>query len=154
MSEKETFDRSAIVEALRAMGHQVPNDVEIAAFGDSAEMADELGGLICDGQKTATAALLWDYEHDDELPPTAGDLMVTIDWNGNILALLRMTDVRVVPFNQVDAEFARDEGEGDLTLEYWRLAHWRFFSRVCVRIDREPTQTMPIVCQRFELLHP
>jgi len=30
--------------------------------------------------------------------------------------------------------------------------HWRFFSRECRRIGREPSEDMPVVCSVFELL--
>jgi uncharacterized protein YhfF len=55
-------------------------------------------------------------------------------------------------FDQVTAEYAAIEGEGDGSLEYWRDAHWRFFSRECARLGREPTTDMLVVCAVFELL--
>ena len=33
-------------------------------------------------------------------------------------------------FNGVDVAFAYDEGEGDRSLEYWRGAHRRYFTRM------------------------
>lgn len=57
-----------------------------------------------------------------------------------------------MPYNEVTAEYAAIEGEGDGSLEYWRSAHWAFFSRECKRIGREPVETMPVVCSVFELL--
>jgi uncharacterized protein YhfF len=64
----------------------------------------------------------------------------------------RFTEVEVVPFNQVSARFAAREGEGDSSLEYWRQAHWAFFSRECQRIGRVPNEQMPVVCCSFEVL--
>jgi uncharacterized protein YhfF len=57
-----------------------------------------------------------------------------------------------VPFSGVSAAFAAREGEGDGSLEYWRTAHWAFFSRECRRIGREPIESMPVVCCSFEVL--
>ena len=34
----------------------------------------------------------------------------------------------VVPFDQVSAEHAYKEGEGDRSLEYWKEVHRRFFT--------------------------
>jgi uncharacterized protein YhfF len=34
--------------------------------------------------------------------------------------VLETTDLRVIPFGEVDAQFAFDEGEGDRTLAWWR----------------------------------
>jgi len=50
------------------------------------------------------------------------------------------------------AEYAAVEGEGDGSLAFWRDGHWRFFTRECRRIGREPSADMPVVCARFELL--
>jgi uncharacterized protein YhfF len=39
------------------------------------------------------------------------------------LCIVETTEVTLRMYNEVDAEFAREEGEGDLSLEYWREAH-------------------------------
>lgn len=59
----------------------------------------------------------------------------------------------IVAFNEVSAKYTAIEGEGDGSLEYWRKGHWNFFSRECRRIGREPTETMPVICNVFEVLH-
>lgn len=69
------------------------------------------------------------------------------------MALIETIAVEVRPYNQVEAEFAFAEGEGDRSLAYWREGHWRSFSRALPRIGREPTETMPLVCERFRLLY-
>ncbi len=122
-------------------------------FGDDPEMARELGELVREGRKTATAGLLWKWRHDGRQTAKPGDRQVIIDWGGNPLAVIEMTEVRIVPFEEVDEGFARDEGEGDGSLDYWRRVHWDFFARECGRIGREPIPTMPIVCMRFRVLH-
>lgn len=121
-------------------------------FGDSPEMADQLGVLVRSGVKTATAALLWEYENDQETMPTAGTLNIILDGAGDPLCIVETTGVAVKPFNEVGADFAYDEGEGDRTLEYWREVHWRFFTRRCGVLNREPSETMPVVCERFRLV--
>jgi uncharacterized protein YhfF len=123
-------------------------------FGDSPEMADELGALIVKGTKTATCSALWEWEAEGQTPPTAGVCTVVLDGSGAPLCVIETTEVSVVPFDEVDAAFARDEGEGDRSLEYWREAHWRFFSRALPKfVGREPSPDMPLVCERFRLLY-
>jgi uncharacterized protein YhfF len=68
------------------------------------------------------------------------------------LCLIETTEVRVVPYDQVDAQFAFEEGEDDRTLESWRREHWKFFSRYLVKLDRQPAMDMPLVCERFRLV--
>ena len=68
------------------------------------------------------------------------------------VCVIQTTQVEVMAFNQVNAGWAYAEGEGDRSLEYWREGHWRFFSRSCERIGRTPSETMPVVCERFKVV--
>ena len=115
--------------------------------------ADELGALVVAGIKTATASLEWTYAAQGEAVPQTGDLSIITNWAGEPLCLIRTTQVRRLPFNQVDAQFAYDEGEGDRSLEFWRRVHWEFFSRECAAIGRQPAETMPVICERFEVIY-
>ena len=62
------------------------------------------------------------------------------------------TAVQIVPFDEVDAEHARLEGEGDQSLAHWRAVHEDFFTEHAAH-DHGFASDMPIVCQRFEVLH-
>ena len=123
-------------------------------FGDSAKMAVELGELVQQGIKIATCSLLWEYEYDGDPIPRADELSIIIDYDWNPLCIIETTEVEIKPYNEVDAQFAYDEGEGDRSLQYWRDAHWRFFSRSCQRIGREISETMPLICERFRVIYP
>ena len=123
------------------------------AWGDSRGMADELGALIASGTKTAACSALWEYEADGEPLPEAGVKTIVLDGNGDPLCIVETTEVKVVPYDRVDASFAYEEGEGDRSLEYWQEAHWRFFSRTLPDVGREPTTDMPLVCERFRVVY-
>ena len=56
-------------------------------------------------------------------------------------------------FDEVTAEHARAEGEGDRSLAHWRAMHERFF-REHADHDRQFSPTMPVVLERFEVLVP
>ena len=116
--------------------------------------ANALGALVLSGQKRATAGLLWTNEVTKKPLPTAGALSVVTDWHGAPLCVIQTTHVEVVPFDSVSESFAATEGEGDKTLRYWKEAHWRFFSRECQRIGREPSLDMPVVCEQFKVVYP
>lgn len=81
-----------------------------------------------------------------------GDLEIVIDHKQQPALVSRITQVKVLAFNQVSQAYAAIEGEGDGSLDHWRQGHWRFFNRECKRIGREPAQDMPVVCSVFELL--
>jgi uncharacterized protein YhfF len=116
-------------------------------FGSSPEMATELGLLVRDGPKRATASRRSDYG-DDEPLPAAGDLAVILDGDGRPLCVIRTTAVEERAFGDVDEEFAWTEGEGDRSLAYWRKAHIDFFRGYGGSVG----EATPVVLARFELL--
>ncbi len=122
-------------------------------WGDSPEMADELGALIAVGTKTATCSALWEWQAEGESPPETGSVTIVVDGRGEPLCIVENTEVTLRMYNEVDAEFAREEGEGDLSLAYWREAHRQFFSRSLSKIGREFSEEMPLVCERFRLIY-
>jgi len=122
-------------------------------FGDSPRLADELAALIMSRAKTATCAALWEYEADGEPLPQPGQLGILQDGAGRPLAVVQTVEVEIKPYDQVDAAFAFEEGEGDRSLAYWREAHRRFFTRTLAAIGREFDETMPLVCERFRVLY-
>lgn len=127
---------------------------QIWHFGLGREDAEELCDLVLEGKKTATASLPAEYEKKPEDAPALNGYSVVTDFEGNPKCVVLTTELRVVPFNEVDAEFAFDEGEGDQSLDYWREVHWDYFSRRCAALGIEPSLEMPVNCERFQLLYP
>jgi uncharacterized protein YhfF len=123
-------------------------------FGLTPDTAAELADLVLTGPKRATASLPWEYETQPDEAPVLGGFSVVTDFNGVPKCVVRTTELQVVPFNAVTAEFAFDEGEGDRSLDYWRAVHWDYFSRRAANLGREANNTMPVICERFELLYP
>jgi uncharacterized protein YhfF len=123
------------------------------AWGDSPQLADELGILIAEGTKTATCSALWEYEAEGEPLPSVGLKAIVLDGTGDPLCIVETTEVAVRPYDEIDAQFAFEEGEGDRSLDYWRNAHWRFFSRTLPSIGKQPTTEMPLVCERFRVVY-
>ena len=143
-----------LIGRLRARGFTAPlDDPGIEWFGDSAELAAELGDLVRHGVKTASAGLAKSWDADGDPLPRVGDVRIVVDWDGEPIAVIEVTDVRIQPFDRVDEAFARDEGEGDGTLAWWRDAHRRYFSRECARLGVPMTDTMSVVCWRFRLIY-
>lgn len=122
-------------------------------WGVGPEMADELGALIVEGTKTATCSALWEWEAEGESPPETGTVTIVLDGRGKPMGIVETTEVTIRKYNEVDAEFARDEGEGDLTLRFWQEAHKNFFSRTLPEIGKKFSEEMPLVCERFRLIY-
>ena len=122
-------------------------------YGDSPELMDELIQLVLEGKKTGTCGSLWEWEAEGKSLPQVGDLWVELDGSGKPVCITETVEVTIRNYNEVDAEFARDEGEGDLSLEYWREAHRNYFARVLRKIGKEFSEEMPLVCERFKLIY-
>src|ERR671911_482031 len=123
------------------------------AWGDSPRLADELGALIVDGTKTATCSALWEYEAEGSALPEVGSKTIVLDGNNNPLCIVETTEVAVCPYDDVDARFAYEEGEGDRSLEYWRDAHRRFFSHPPAGVGRDPAKVIQLGCGRFCVIY-
>lgn len=115
-------------------------------FGDSPELADELLALVLSGRKTATCGALRDYGGAEPVP-VVGRRDVVLDGSGRRAAVIETVEAIVRRFDEVDADFARDEGEGDLSYEYWRDAHRAYFER-----NGGYSPDMKLVCERFRLV--
>lgn len=121
-------------------------------FGDGAEMADRLGKLVIDGVKTATCAAHCIHEIEGEEIPRVGEYNIVLNGKNEPLAIIRYTEVELVKMNEVTRDFARSEGEGDLSYEYWYDGHVRFFTWELGQYGLEFTPDLLLVCQRFEVV--
>ena len=131
-----------------------PKSYIAEGWGDGPEMADELGQLIAEKKKTATCSSLWEWKSEGEPVPEIGLLTIVLDGKGLPLCIVETTEITHKRYDEVDAEFAAAEGEGDLSLQYWRDAHRTFFSRTLPKIGREFSPDMPLVCERFRVIYP
>lgn len=142
-----------VTRELRSRGIDVPDGKQyLDAFGDSDALSEKLLALIQYGGKRGGAALLWSYEAEREPIPEPGDIAIVLNHRNEPVAITRTVHVAVVPFDQVGADFAAREAEGDSSLAYWREAHWACFGRECERLGRKRDPEMAVVCVSFDLV--
>lgn len=60
----------------------------------------------------------------------------------------------LVPFNQVSADYAFKEGEGDRSLAWWRKAHRDFFAPYFKECGLTFTADSKIALEEFEVVYP
>lgn len=125
---------------------------DIACFGDSPEMADELIELVLAGTKRATAGSVLEYRAEGAPLPTAGDRWVACDGRGRPRAVLHTTEATIAPLSCVDAAFAWDEGEGDRSLDWWLQAHTSYFRRRFADIGETFHREIEVCFERFEVV--
>lgn len=125
----------------------------VEPFGDNPALADELGNLVLSGRKSATCSAVWSYEAEGEPFPKGGTLWMVLDGRNEPMCIVETIEVTVRAFKEVDEDFARAEGEDDLTLESWREGHKRFFTRTLAPIGRNFSEDMPLICERFRVIY-
>jgi uncharacterized protein YhfF len=134
--------------------------VRKAEFGfPGTALREQLVAAVLRGDKTATAGLLVDYERDGEPLPEVGERYAVVDNEGRDVAVIEITEVRVLPVGDTDEEFARDEGEGFESVAEWRQAHDRFWRSYAGEIrdylgdpDWDVTDATLYVAERFRLV--
>ena len=77
--------------------------------------------------------------------------MVT-NWAGQPVCIMETTEVRIIPFKDVDEAFAYDYGEEERTLVWWKSAVWQTYSRICADLNQQPSEDMLLVCERFRVV--
>ena len=115
-------------------------------MGDSPELASELADLIKKGIKTASSGSFASYQQE-EPAPKIGSYNIILDGQSIPVCVIRLVSMRLVRFCDLTEEFARKEGEGDLSLEYWQKEHQRFFTR-----EGYFSEEMELITEEFEVV--
>lgn len=140
---------------------QEPGTYSVEYFGDGPSLADELMAQVIHGGKRATSSLENEYLAEGEPLPVVGSHWIACDSTGNPRIIMRTSQVRLLAFDEVDADFAFAEGEDDRSLGSWRREHQKFWQRTQLadfgtrwnpEITSQPGQR--IVCERFDVVWP
>ena len=121
-------------------------------FCDNEVDANECADLVVKGIKRATSPSLWWHQANNEPLPQVGDLNIVTNWQGKAVGIIQTTAVELVAFSDISADYARLEGEGDKSLDYWKRVHWEYYHRELAGTEYKPCPTMPIVCEHFTLV--
>lgn len=125
------------------MPHQPTPKAHVVNFGDGIDLSHELIRLIRTGRKTAASGALEDFQSKGDPVPEAGDYVIAADSDFVPWVLLRLTDVQLMPFNQIPAEFIAAEGEAP-DGEEWEDAHETYYRR-----KGYFSPDMMVICMRF-----
>ncbi|WP_026693103.1 ASCH domain-containing protein [Peribacillus kribbensis] len=130
-------------------GKPQPEKVTAWSFGGE---PDQLLELVVKGIKTATCSGYLFYKRENEPLPAIGDYSIVLSSEEVPSAIIRTTEVTILPMNEVPEDFAVAEGEGDRTYAYWKRVHEEFFTKELKPLGLEFKEDMLLVCERFELV--
>jgi uncharacterized protein YhfF len=134
------------------------DDLPVTEFAFPGPLRDQLVAAILSGAKTSTTALALGYEIEGEPLPEIGEQSAVIDSDGCRVAVIEVTDVRVLRLADVDLQHALDEGEGNESVAQWRAAHEGFWHSAPVRDEiGDPDFTVNddtlVVAERFRMVY-
>jgi uncharacterized protein YhfF len=93
------------------------------------ELRRNLVDAVLEGRKTATSGLWEDYVAEGVALDSPGDRCVLVGYEDEPVAIVEITEARLVSAAEIDEQFARDEGEGFESADDWQVAHEQFFER-------------------------
>lgn len=91
-------------------------------------------------------------ELEGEKLQQVGQFDIVLDGDENPLAIIQYTNIELVKMKNVTSAFAKSEGEGDLSYDYWYDAHVQFFTWELGLYDLTFTPDIVLVCQTFEVV--
>ena len=137
--------------AYKKINPEIGDEIDAWAFGVS---ADDLANLVVRSEKTATASAYELYKLENEPLPQAGTFDIILDSQDRAVCIIEITKVSVLPFNQVSADHAFKEGEGDKSLAYWQQVHQAFFTECLAEAGLEFSQETGVVLEEFRKVYP
>ena len=129
----------------------IGDEIDAWAFGVEADL---LADLVLKGEKTATASAYDLYAIEDEPLLQEGTFDVILDSQDQAVCIVEITKISVEPFNQVSAEHAFKEGEGDKSLGYWRQVHEDCFAEWLREAGLTFTPDIKVVLEEFCKVYP
>lgn len=125
-----------------------------ANFAGGPSLTDELLRLYLTGKKIAGSSVAEDFMAAGDPLPQVGNYWICLDSRGEPRCILKTAKVVFHKFKDVPIEIAIAEGEGDLSLEYWRRVHTEFFSPHLSDWGIVNIDEATIVTEYFEVVYP
>lgn len=134
-------------------GYEPPSrEVDVFHFASDPLMATKLAHLVMKGDKRSTSGNPEAMEKFGIALPYVGLISIVTDGFGIPLCCIETERVEMHPFKEVSAELAAAEGEGDRTLEDWRLSHWEYFTKEAARTGLHFDENTVVGNEWFRLL--
>jgi len=141
----DEYREGAVMASIESLKQKYP-EAMAWAIGDSPDMANALADLVIKGKKTASCGALASYLAENP-SPKVGSYHIILNGQQEPVCIIRMISLHLIKFSDVTADFARKEGEGDLSLEYWRKEHQAFFTR-----EGTFSEDMELIAEEFQLI--
>lgn len=148
----QKFYWDKFISSLSPCLHPVNPNVT-ASFAGNKEITDELLNLYLIGKKTAGSSVVEDFLSAGDELPQVGNYWIFLNSNEEPSCILKTVDIKIHKFNEVPEEVAVAEGEGDLTLEYWRKVHSDLYTPFLKTWGLNDIHDATIITEFFEIVY-
>lgn len=124
-----------------------------ASFAGNRKCTDGLLRLYLDGKKTAGSSLVLDFISVGDPLPRVGNYWILLDSRCRPRCLLRTVRTEINIFKRIPKRIARAEGEGDLSVEFWKRVHRTVYSPFLKKWGIESLDDAEVITEHFKLLH-
>lgn len=124
-----------------------------ASFAGTPEITDELLHLYLIGKKSAGSSIVEDFVSAGDPLPKVGNYWIFLNSKDIPSCILRTEKVVTNKFYEVPSEIAVAEGEGDLSLEYWRKVHSELYSPYLASWGVARLEDATVITEFFKIVY-
>ncbi len=124
-----------------------------ASFAGGPAITDELLELYLAGKKHAGSSVVEDFMSAGDPVPKVGNYWIYLDSKERPRLILRTERVETHKFLDVPESIAIAEGEGDLSLEYWRKVHARHYGPNLAKWGLSRIEEATIITEFFAIVY-
>lgn len=130
--------------------YSLPEDLTVLQFGNTIEMANELGALVMKGQKIATSSLVQLNDYYNRKSSQVGDCYVLMNGTQECLGFLQVVQTETRIFSDITQQFA--EEEWDESFENWLTIHQAYYQHQLTLIDDVLGPETKLHCEWFKVI--
>ena len=124
-----------------------------AAFAGNSQITDELLSLYLQGKKTAGSSLVKDFLTAGDPLPQVGDHWIYLDSCSEPRCILRTDRIVTYKFRDIPLEIPVAEGEGDLSIEYWKRVHSELYKPYLNQWGISDLSEATVITEFFSLVY-
>ncbi len=121
-------------------------------FENSSVTGIEQLNLVMSGKRCVNFSAFPSYEINREPLPVEGEVYIVEDETDEPRCIIEITDVKVLPFEDVSWELASKEGE-DENLEQWRDKQREYMEEEADLCGFDFNDKTPVVCEIFRVIY-
>lgn len=140
------------LSTLPADQHPV-NPFVTASFAGTREITDELLHLYLIGKKYAGSSIVEDFLSAGDPLPQEGNYWIFLNSKEVPSCILRTEKTVTHKFYDVPVEIAIAEGEGDLSLDYWRKVHSELYLPYLQSWGVQMLENATVITEFFKIVY-